>query len=571
MVHTHDGVLPCEYVSSVCFFGSQVELELSTALLIRKNFDLLLEVASFFCRAIKSPESAAPLISTLSTINVRVTPLEDMEAERPLFLHISVKEEPLQVQESSCWQKLLSTGIVAKCDQQRHVSSAPGRGLYVSFEDMLALASIDYSAVIGQTIVLLGYQTALLPIEIHEDYVQYHLLVCNSGQMDPFKFPTELSLAVNVADIIELRKRHSVIGWCREACINLGTDAVTKVSMPRDSGAEIKGRSIQLNGIAVGLSIVSAAPIQAGPNFQVSGKFIINRVQFPISEVYSQILRDASIETALLYDTNSKRGWIVPKLHLLLHMCHVHMAMYGEHDAIPFASASIDPNSLVSTLDGKGDLVLYGVPPDELRFRILLRGLSVNLLTAAQKTQASKNGTLYGYDFVDIVNNPGKGAWMRKTSIRSSQCDMIQMANLVDLVIIGAGFQNVIQPLSQRVSADPSECISVPEGWDYLTVPVSCLMKLARDHCEVDGSSTHYIFEIADYLDCVVSTESFAVCDNSGGNRKCCWQSEQTFQELRRSSWFRKKKKLTAGGNLQASLSVIPAGGALVFGKLQRR
>jgi hypothetical protein len=439
----------------------------------------------------------------------------------------------------------------------------------VSFEDMLMLASIDYSAVIDQTIVFLGYRTALLPMEIHDAYVQYHLLVCKSGQMDPFQFPKELGLAVKVGDINELRKRRSAIGWCQDACIGIGTGAVTSDSIPRDSGAEPKERSLQLNGIALGLSIVSAAPIQAGPTLQVSGKFTINRVQFPFSEVYSQILRDTSREAALLYDTDSKRGWVVPKLYLLLHMCHTHMAIRKEHDAIPSVSDKIDPKSLVDTLDGKGDLVLYGVEPDELRFRTLLRGLNVNLLTAALKTQTPKKDTLYGFDFIDMVERPGKGAWMRSATIKNGESYVVEMANLVDAVIIGACFQNVIQSRIQMASASPSKCISVPSGFDYLTVPVSCLMKLVSDRHKVNGSVMDFNVEIANGLYWVVSMESFAPCKHSGANGECCWYTEKTFQNLRRYGWFQTKP--ATSGTRQISLSSIPPGGAVVFGKPQRK
>src|ERR1700685_4284883 len=98
---------------------------------------------------------------------------------------------------------------------------------------------------------------------------------------------------------------------------------------------------------------------------------------------------------------------------LLLHMCDTYMATRDEHDALPFAPDPIDLKSLVSNLDDIGDLVLYGKHPDELRFRVLLRGLNINMLAAATKTQPPKSDTLYGYEFLDIVNKPGRGAWMK--------------------------------------------------------------------------------------------------------------------------------------------------------------
>jgi hypothetical protein len=244
------------------------------------------------------------------------------------------------------------------------------------------------------------------------------------------------------------------------------------------------------------------------------------------------------------------------------------MAIHNEHDAIPSVSDDIDPKALVDTLDGKGDLVLYGVEPHELRFRILLRGLNVNLINAALRTKMSKNDTLYGFDFIDVVKSPGKGAWMRSATIKNGESDVVELANLVDAVIIGACFQDVIQSRSRRANASPSKCISVPNDFDYLTVPVSCLMNLVLDCHEVNGSVMDFNVKIAEGLYWVVSTESFAPCKHSGANAQCCWYTKETFQNLRRYGWYQTKP--AASGTRQISLSSIPAGGAVVFGKPQR-
>jgi hypothetical protein len=491
-------------------------------------------------------------------------PSDFIDIERPLMLYISVKEAPLEQHKSSCWRNLFDSGIVAKRERWLPESSAIGKGLGVSFEDLLVLASIDYSATIDKTIVLLGYRTALLPVEIHEDYTQYHLLVCHSGQMDPYQFPQELSQAAEVTQIEELQKRTCFVGWCGEASIRLGTDAVTKTSMPRNSGAERKAHSIQLHSIALGLSVVSAAPVQAGPTFQMSGKFIVNRIQFPFSDVYSQILRDTSEETVLLYDTASRQGWVVPKLYLLLHMCHTHMAIRDEHDPIPFAADTIDLKSLIGTLDQKGDLVLYGAQPDELRFRTLLRGLNVNMLTAATKTHPARGDTLYGYEFLDMVNGPGRGAWMKKINVKSNE--ITHIAKLVDAVVVGAGFGDVIKPTGYRAGTMPGNCITVPGGFDYLAIPVSCLLKFASGRREINDPTACYV-EISDDLYWVVSIASFTWCDHSKASEEVYWLREQTFQGLRCFGWLRRRSSV----NGHVSLPPIPGRGAVVFGRPQRR
>ncbi len=62
-------------------------------------------------------------------------------------------------------------------------------------------------------------------------------------------------------------------------------------------------------------------------------------LNFSPSQVFSQMLRNTSKEVALLYDATTERSWIVPKLSLLLHMCHVWQGLHksDKASAIPFA------------------------------------------------------------------------------------------------------------------------------------------------------------------------------------------------------------------------------------------
>jgi len=124
--------------------------------------------------------------------------------------------------------------------------------------------------------------------------------------------------------------------------------------------------------------------------------------------MYSQLLRDSMLEIALLYDCDDERSWLVPKLSLLLHMCHVYMTIREAADPIPFVTNHRNAGAVVNTLEDHGDLALYGTGDDVFRLRTLLQGIHVNLLSRLEYTQKASTRKLYGYELMDIVTESGR-------------------------------------------------------------------------------------------------------------------------------------------------------------------
>jgi hypothetical protein len=162
----------------------------------------------------------------------------------------------------NCWQKLLDRGVVANSQKYDHSYKVSGKGLEVSFDLLVALSSADYPFLVGETIVLLGYRTALIPIEIHENFVQYHLETSDSVQINPHHL--NLEEAAHVIDIAILRERRCFLGWCNEAQIRLGTRDLIETTQLRSSKAEKIEHSLKMQGLALTLQPATIAPFQAG-------------------------------------------------------------------------------------------------------------------------------------------------------------------------------------------------------------------------------------------------------------------------------------------------------------------
>jgi ankyrin repeat protein len=557
IVHDHLGTSICEYLDKISFSESRIKLLLGKRAPPLEALKTILSVVSFLCAAIMDPLDAAlfKFVTTSSRIALEVDPLGIMDVERPLHLRLSVDKAPFHPSQYNCWQNLLEGGVIAQIETAIPTLALPGRGIALTFKNMIALASIERPVVVKNTIVLIGYRTALIPVEIHNDFVQYHLVVSESDQINPHLFPNQLGRAADVNNIDQLLNKFSFVGWCEEAIIQLGTTLQTDLNTPRYSTAREKGESFNISGMSVAMSAMLPAPVQIGPTLQLEGTFQINRVKFPYSFGYAELLRDTSRKTILLYDTETKRGWMLPKLSLLLHMCHAYMAFHQEQDSIPIIPGSIDAGSIVKGLENEGTLVLYGSDPHQFRLHTLLHGLNYNMCLVSEKTEPTKGLTLNGFEFRDIFEKPDKGAWMKTITLDGNGKSWIPIANLADGVLFGAGFGDVVIASSEIGNCGrSSNCTVVPTGLEYLTATVPYMRRFVNEEVQ------DFQIQITKGVYWAISMASFNRC-NHGQGKNSCWDRVETFQQLLKAK-LRKK----GGQRPQISLSKLPERGAVVFG-----
>jgi hypothetical protein len=523
----------------------------------------VLYLLSFICTAMGDYTSPTPFIRTLSRIQLEVDPLSTVDIYSPLCLRLSVDKAPFSPSHDNCWQNLLDVGVVAQVETPTIAPPLPGRGIRLTFDLMIALASIEQLVIMKNTIVPIGYRTALIPIEIHDDFVQYHLIISESGQIGPHCLSNELDRAVDVNNIEQLLHKPCFVGWCGEARIQLGTTLMSEFTLPRCSKAIENGESFHLTGMSLSISAQLPAPVQVGPTLQLQGSFTINRIKHTYSRGYAELLRDTSRKAILLYDTETKRGWMVPKLSLLLHMCHAYMTFHEEQDPIPIIPGSVDTEPIVTALDTMGGLALFGCPPHELQLHTLLHGLNYNMCLATEKTELSKGRTLNGFEFRDIFASPDKGASMKKITLDAGGKSWIQMANLADAVIFGHGFGDVIKAHHIGDHARSDTCTVVPAGFEYLTATVRYLKNLALNR---PGSASQdvlqdYQVEIGKDMLWAVSTASFNKCNHTNIISENCWNRSGRVQRLLKIK-LRKKHAVRP----QIALAELPDAGAVVFG-----
>lgn len=153
--------------------------------------------------------------------------------------------------------------------------------------------------------------------------------------------------------------------------------------------------------------------------------FLSHRLTFSPASVYSKMLFDGSKQVVLISNVTARHSSLVPKLSLILHMARAWVIENGipestPSDPIPFADPHDDGIAVIKALECHGDIAVCGHGFDSFRLLSLLLGLNINLLASVSLSERSKRKALYGFEFMDIVSEPGRGAFMKKIKIGRS-------------------------------------------------------------------------------------------------------------------------------------------------------
>ncbi|PSN58891.1 hypothetical protein BS50DRAFT_509583 [Corynespora cassiicola Philippines] len=328
---------------------------------------------------------------------------------------------------------------------------------------------------------------------------------------------------------------------------------------------------MKLNGVSAGFQIVSGSPLQAGVNGQANFSFISHHLRFQPTSDYTKMLYDTARDTVLIFDVHGRRSWLVPKLSLLLHMAHVwavenKLPSGANLYPVPFVEPHDDESIVIGELEGLGDVVICGQGNDSFKLRKLLLGLSINLLASGECQARSEGKTLYGFELMDLIMEPGRGCFMKKHEVKSSQ-SWVALANLADAVIICSKLGEAIVPARGCVRGS-SDCNMLPCGKDYLAAHLSCLDRF-RSRAGKQSFSLNEPSKVPLFHQKIlwgVSGSPFEVCNHQTGSKNTCWNRTNMLQSIDYKTAFR-VLHATQENSASANSSMLGTKGAVVFGR----
>ncbi|KAL2859788.1 ankyrin repeat domain-containing protein [Aspergillus lucknowensis] len=378
------------------YYGTDLKIMTSAEHIIvtfPESMESVLEALKWLCLTFRSNSARIPHISS-GAFHGKYFKLDSL---RPL--------SRLHNRDTFCWTMLFDYAVIAVVSA---TDAAPEWWLAMSFEEMLQLTAVEYPVSVDSGTILMGYSTALIPVEkTGSNMIQWHLEIAgHDGQFKVSELKATRSNWLQEEDIECLRTERVLLGWCPNAAVLLGTDHATKEV--KWSGARRRRTSWRWTGANLPLLAQSAAPVQLGGQlgFTFTRKF--NVVRFSPSNNYLKCLRNSVSEQIIVYDTTQRRAWLVPLvcvLHqMLLSFSSKSPTVHGPAYTIPQTVAGSDNNAgyaSFETLKDNGLVVIERSGDVDLTIRELIMGFSVNL---SKTSLHEPNGReIYGYELMDII------------------------------------------------------------------------------------------------------------------------------------------------------------------------
>ncbi|KAI9375351.1 hypothetical protein BJX61DRAFT_531672 [Aspergillus egyptiacus] len=425
-----------------------------------------------------------------------------------------------------CWPNLFTKAVIVVM---------PGEGLYVrgllkvSFTSFLRLSAVEYPVMIDSGLILMGYSTALIPVDTDSSHrIIWHLETFDEKRQIR---KTELRAIhgrwLQRTTLEELQSEEALLGWCTVAQVQLGTDSLN--ANVKWSNAEIKPTTWRWKGANLQFLAQSGAPVQVGGLLGFAWERFSNTVH--------------RNEEVILYNVATRRAWLVPLLCIYHHMLLIYQSVMfpaGSQGRIPTSSIPSLTSSL-DTLRDAGGTVIEGTGSDALTVRDL-----------------PPNGSrIYGYELLDLVVGSPRSD-LKEISMKR---EGLGWAPLLDEVpcLFCADLGDAI--VGARSTEPNAPCSYLPAGRDLLASTVDRVLALRYKRggpLTTLGSITrnHVLDQEGD---------PFAPCDHGAGTSSCWDGQESIIQRL-----ILKKDKKTAAE--PACSRLFPRGlGAVVLGDERRQ
>ncbi|KAE9367218.1 hypothetical protein N431DRAFT_429912 [Stipitochalara longipes BDJ] len=535
------------------------------------KFDLR-KALLWLCQAVRLPPASGTFTQLihLSTI---------CEIKFPFSRYFIKPLEPLILKEDNCWVELFNPGVVASRCLRRSLRRNSGRGLEIPFDMMVQLAAVENCSWIESRshntssredggYVLLGFYTALIPMQASEDgkSIQWHLEHSKGEILQPSSLASIRGDWLMVKDPNVFVKTKCFIGWCGRANVMLGTqDLPNTVAW---SGLPTRNRTLHKKGNTATAQVAgTGGPIQIALQGAQNYEYVTNRQHFKANSAYAGAITEISRQVALVYDSETKQAWLVPKISLLLHLCHTYFQFYKNSssqvvDPIPFAVPSADGSQAAEDAfaGNGGTVVIEHSPTDQILLRQVLVDINTCISEAVKTREAPKGSILLGSELMDLVIKPGTGSDLVEVKMSSPADAWLNLVELVDAILVCSKLGQALKPVPEvPLPTTPCDCMNLPTQSLYLAAHLWCLEKLLeRRNCHVSYLQTAVV-EIKKDRVWGLSGQPFRQCQHPLNNTYWA-DSKNILQKVSRQGLLHSKISATP------SVWPVPLQGAVVFG-----
>ncbi|KAB8293276.1 hypothetical protein EYC80_007606 [Monilinia laxa] len=275
--------------------------------------------------------------------------------------------------DSSCWHSLFTNTVLA-IDYPPSKPRGSGQGLSIPVELLMSLARTTIITELYKGFVIQGYQYALVPVgnitterdeaACSNSIIQWHLIDTRSLDVSSASLPNRADRGIrSVAKSIDILNSfiepgsHAFLGWCSKVNIHVGTDTtnvqngavhleIQATNRPsnyalryRDPRLRFLQSSARDAGRAIAITTINANA--AGGGHGATGGMGASLTVGESREAavvgrygsLREALQSRSRENIVLYDTATRRAWMLPFLNVVLYLVHLRELATTPHDA----------------------------------------------------------------------------------------------------------------------------------------------------------------------------------------------------------------------------------------------
>ena len=441
-----------------------------------------------------------------------------------------------------CWQELFQSGIVS----YRSLSREWGYGLEIPFNMMIQLTAVENYFWLEDAeddaskescsggYLLYGFYTALVPTryDVASNRVQWHFESSKGKIIDPRKLQSTRASWVKHRRYDHFANCTCFIGWCEVAHIMLGTKALFDMNTFAWSGLPTRSRTLHKRGNTLVGQLGLPSPVQATIQAEMTFTFVNNIQTFSASDSYALAIEEVSHHVCLVYDSTAGKAWLVPKLSLLLHLCHTYFArplssssQATPEDPIPFAIPSYDGSQAArDALFNKGDVVVrwHGTEKiDKILLRQVLVDINRNISDTSRTRELPHKDTLLAPELMSMVDKPGMFNGLAEMTSKAAFDSWSSLVEYVDAVFVCSNLGPAIQPALPAV-LHSCNCVDIPSNKQYLAVHMQCLDVIFRRRGIKMDQLSREVLKINKDHDWCLNGQPFRGCQH-GGQQSDFW------------------------------------------------
>lgn len=455
---------------------------------------------------------------------------------------INYVQTPLTEAERICWLPLFNNPVIAKGFP---ISTRGNRevGIEIPLEMMAFLSGAEHAVEYGRGLLIKSFSGMLVPVERQGNSVQWHFLSDPTGRRMRYSdlrglCPRRLSL--DELDHDSLGKTRAFLAWWRASESYLGTQNVSYENIGR-SKARPTSMTVNVTDVTIGFSMGGGASTKFAMGLK--DRHLYNSRAGRLERV----LDAAQKMHTCIYDSTSKRSWLVSGTETLLHLVqtkHRRKPYYvnGSQITLDFANPACDgPGACRTALMDMASVPLYSntaICSNDYCVKDLVYELW-NSLEAIEKpdedagiTFSLKFGeSLKGYEMMDLVDDVGVKR-QKEVIFKNTSGGWINMIGACyGIVLFGSHFGELIKPTSDTKGLC-SSWVSLPEGKNYLAITTQ---KLAQIFGETDEEGHLTLFNSSGDLKLHKASLMFENCLDQLGKRCDCERTQQIVSTSRLS------------------------------------